>query len=243
MTWLVAETGFFWLGAAPGCSAGLLRIALFPIGCTVPARRKRRFGKQAALGSNSGAPHPAKSAIPTCSWRFRSTVFSRNRSGPAVPSASRFSRLAVFQARLDVRVGQLDQPAERHGVGGSSRPQLHMAHELSAAVQQAGWVRQRRALKEADIHVRTEDIYITEGDIAQACNGTAVMQHFSHLVPALAHHLKPGVRMAPKAPPCSCIHASMAGSRSTAPSNRSNSVLILAGLAGSIHLCDSNCAN
>src|SRR6267154_1293939 len=33
--------------------------------------------------------------------------------------------------------------------------------------------------------------------------------------------------MAPNSPACSFIHASMAGSRSTAPSNRSNSVLII----------------
>src|SRR5580704_4742339 len=34
--------------------------------------------------------------------------------------------------------------------------------------------------------------------------------------------------MAPKSPACSFIHASMVGSRSTAPLNRSNSVLIVA---------------
>src|SRR6266568_9185503 len=34
--------------------------------------------------------------------------------------------------------------------------------------------------------------------------------------------------MAPNSPTCSFIHASMVGSRSTAPSNRSNSVLIVA---------------
>src|SRR5215471_8421315 len=34
--------------------------------------------------------------------------------------------------------------------------------------------------------------------------------------------------MAPNSPACSFIHASMAGSRSTAPLNRSNSVLIVA---------------
>src|SRR5258708_14156287 len=36
--------------------------------------------------------------------------------------------------------------------------------------------------------------------------------------------------MAPNSPECSFIHASMAGSRSTAPLNRSNSVLIIAPL-------------
>src|SRR5258708_11506977 len=37
--------------------------------------------------------------------------------------------------------------------------------------------------------------------------------------------------MAPNSPACSFIHASMAGSRSTAPLNRSNSVLIIAPLS------------
>src|ERR1700675_2187016 len=37
--------------------------------------------------------------------------------------------------------------------------------------------------------------------------------------------------MAPNSPACSFIHASMAGSRSTAPLNRSNSVLIAAPLS------------
>src|SRR5882762_10329077 len=38
--------------------------------------------------------------------------------------------------------------------------------------------------------------------------------------------------MAPNPPACSFIHASMAGSRSTAPLNRSKSVLIVAPLSG-----------
>jgi len=37
--------------------------------------------------------------------------------------------------------------------------------------------------------------------------------------------------MAPNSPACSFIHASIAGSRSTAPLNRSNSVLIVARLS------------
>src|SRR6266851_5200025 len=40
--------------------------------------------------------------------------------------------------------------------------------------------------------------------------------------------------MAPNSPECSFIHASMAGSRSTAPLNRSSSVLIVAPLSRSV---------
>src|SRR5712692_2376963 len=42
--------------------------------------------------------------------------------------------------------------------------------------------------------------------------------------------------MAPNSPECSFIHASMAGSRSTAPLNRSNSVLIVAPLFRDLRL-------
>ena len=55
----------------------------------------------------------------------------------------RFSELAVFDARLYVRVRRIDEPAQLCGVCGRSRPQLHMAHELAGAVQQARRIPQR----------------------------------------------------------------------------------------------------
>jgi hypothetical protein len=51
-----------------------------------------------------------------------------------------------------------------------------MAHELPGAMQQAGRIRQRCAVKEAHVHVRSEYIEVAEGRIAQTCNRTAVMQ-------------------------------------------------------------------
>src|SRR6516225_720042 len=55
--------------------------------------------------------------------------------------------------------------------------------------------------------------------------------------------------MAPSSPGCSFIHASIAGSRSTAPLNRSNSVVIVArlsafGINGTLHPylpCSKSC--
>lgn len=44
-------------------------------------------------------------------------------------------RLAVFEARFYVLVGQFDEPAERRGVDGGCRFQFDMAHELAAALQ------------------------------------------------------------------------------------------------------------
>src|SRR5580700_7554294 len=86
----------------------------------------------------------------------------------------RKTELAVFNARLYIRVRRLDEPAERCGVGGRSRSQLHMAHELAGALQQAGRIRQRCAVKEPHVYVRGEYIDIAEGRIAQTCNRTAV---------------------------------------------------------------------
>src|SRR6266478_5986462 len=69
-----------------------------------------------------------------------------------------------------------------------------MAHELAGALQQAGRIRQRCAMKEPHVDVRGEYIDIAEGRISQTCNRTAVMQKLPDFVPALSHHLKPLMR-------------------------------------------------
>src|SRR5450432_1713072 len=90
-----------------------------------------------------------------------------------------------------VRVCRIDEPAQRCGVCVRSRPQLHMAHELSCALQQAGRIRQRRAVKEPHVYVRGEYIDVAEGRISQTCNWAAVMQKLPDFVAAFSHHLKP----------------------------------------------------
>src|SRR6266705_1670087 len=102
-----------------------------------------------------------------------------------------------------------------------------MAHELAGALQQAGRIRQRCAVKEPRVLVRSEYIDVAERRISQTCNRTAVMQKLPDFVPAFSHHLKPLMRDGSQST-CmlSFIDASMAGSRSTAPLNSSNSVLI-----------------
>src|ERR1035438_715124 len=69
-----------------------------------------------------------------------------------------------------------------------------MAHELASAVQQAGRIRQRCAVKEPHVDVRGEYIDVAEGRISQTCNRTPVMQKLPDLVPGFSHHLKPLVR-------------------------------------------------
>src|SRR3974390_121916 len=69
-----------------------------------------------------------------------------------------------------------------------------MAHELAGALQQAGRIWQRGAMKEPHVDVRGEYIDIAEGRISQTCNRTAVMQKLPDFVPALSHRLKPPMR-------------------------------------------------
>src|SRR5437879_5246054 len=69
-----------------------------------------------------------------------------------------------------------------------------MTHGLACALQQAGRIRQRCAVKEPHVYVRGEYIYVAKGCISKTCNWTAVMQKLPDFVPALSHHLKPVLR-------------------------------------------------
>src|SRR3981189_2220248 len=66
-----------------------------------------------------------------------------------------------------------------------------MAHELAGALQQAGRIRQRCAVKEPHVYVRSEYIDVAEGGISQTCNRAAVMQKLPDFPPPLSPHLKP----------------------------------------------------
>src|SRR6202521_3428157 len=66
-----------------------------------------------------------------------------------------------------------------------------MAHELAGALQQVSRIRQRYAVKEPHVYVRSEYIDVAEGRISQTCNRAAVMQELPDFVPAFSHHLKP----------------------------------------------------
>ena len=106
----------------------------------------------------------------------------------------RLSELAVFAARLDIRVRRLDEPAKSGNIHGHSRFQFYVAHELAIALKQAGRIGQRCALKESHVHVRGEDIDIAEGRISETCNRAAVMQKLANFVSTFSHYLKPLMR-------------------------------------------------
>src|SRR5260370_7218918 len=69
-----------------------------------------------------------------------------------------------------------------------------MAHELAGALQQAGRIRQRCAVKEPHVYVRSEYIDVAEGRISQTCNRTAVMEKLPDFGRAFSDHVKGLVR-------------------------------------------------
>src|SRR5437879_12471081 len=69
-----------------------------------------------------------------------------------------------------------------------------MAHELAGALQQAGRIGQRCAMKEPHVCVRSEYIDVPEGRVSQTGDRTAVMQKLPDFVPAFSHDLKPLMR-------------------------------------------------
>src|SRR5271170_3707181 len=110
----------------------------------------------------------------------------------------RMAGASRFDARLYIPVRRIDEFAQGCGVCERSRSQLHMAHELAGALQQAGRIRQRCALKEPYVYVRSEYIDVAERRISQTCNRTAVMQELPDFVPTFSHHLEPPVRDGPQ---------------------------------------------
>src|SRR5258708_38151847 len=105
-----------------------------------------------------------------------------------------------------------------------------MAHELAGPLQQAGRIRQRCVVKEPDVYVRMEYIDVAEGASPKHATGQPSCKSSRASSPHFRITSNHGCATAPNSPECSLIHASMAGASSTAPLNRSNSVLIVATL-------------
>src|SRR6201987_5217476 len=102
--------------------------------------------------------------------------------------------VSAFNPGLYILIRRVDEPAQRFRAYAIPRSQLHVAHEPARALQQAGRIRQCRAVKEPHIYVRSEYIDVAEGRISQTCNRAAVMQKLPDFVPAFSHHLKPLMR-------------------------------------------------
>src|ERR1700743_3381372 len=116
--------------------------------------------------------------------RIRKSLFTLDPSkAPAFFLVCTPPKLAVFDARFNMPIPRIDKSAEGCGVCHRPGSQLHMTHELAGALQQAGRIRQRCAVKETHVDVRSEYINVAERRISQTCNRTAVMQELSNFVP------------------------------------------------------------
>ena len=71
------------------------------------------------------------------------------------------------------------------------RRELYVPHEFAGALQDSGRIRQRRALKESNIHVCREHVDVGKRRIAQAGGGHTIMHDLADIIAALAHHFKP----------------------------------------------------
>ena len=76
--------------------------------------------------------------------------------------------------------------------------QLHMTHALPSTFEQAGGIREHRAIVEADTRMSLERVDIPERRVTQACDGTTIVQEFSNIGAAAAHALKPHPRYEPE---------------------------------------------
>src|SRR5262245_57514605 len=66
-----------------------------------------------------------------------------------------------------------------------------MTHELAGALQQAGRIGQRCAVKEPHVYVPIDYVDVAERRVSEICNRTAIMQKLPDFIPAFAHHFKP----------------------------------------------------
>src|SRR5262249_45524333 len=70
--------------------------------------------------------------------------------------------LIPFRAVTHIAVGGLYQFRECRRIDFTFRPQLHVAHELAVAFQQACWIPNLGAAKESDIDVCPEGVDVAE---------------------------------------------------------------------------------
>lgn len=69
-----------------------------------------------------------------------------------------------------------------------------MAHVFAGPFQKAGGIRQRRAVEESDVDVRTEDADIGERSILYARGRVAVVHELQDVIAACTHLRKPLAR-------------------------------------------------
>jgi hypothetical protein len=96
------------------------------------------------------------------------------------------------QPHLHVPVCGGDERLEGGGVHRSTPVELHVAHTLAGALEQPRRILERRAMKEADVHVGAEGVDVRERGGADTRGGVAVVQELANVRAAAAHRLEPG---------------------------------------------------
>ena len=142
--WLARRPRFH-IHFTPTGSSWLNLVERFFADITQDAVRDRRFHQRArqfitAIEGSSGAAQRATeyrtSGAPKARRSLlKSSARASRRSRPINYANFSDRTLDLFDADLYVRVRRVDQPAERGGVYGYSRSQLHMAHELACPLQ------------------------------------------------------------------------------------------------------------
>src|SRR5262249_57989447 len=97
----------------------------------------------------------------------------------------------VSEASLDVCVGGYDQVAQSLKVQFLAREQLHVAHALARAFEQAGGIREHCAIVEADIRMSLECVDISKRRVPHTSDRTSVVQELADIGAAATHALKP----------------------------------------------------
>src|SRR4051794_17327767 len=80
------------------------------------------------------------------------------------------------RAIFHIYVCRFYQLSECGGINVTSRPELHMAHELAVAFHHFAWIRKFGAEKEPHVDMGREGIHIAKRRIMDTCSWMAVMQ-------------------------------------------------------------------
>src|SRR5690606_12832350 len=98
------------------------------------------------------------------------------------------------QALLHIGIGGSDELPQSYVIEIASGPELHMAHELARAFQQAFRIGNLGTSKESDVDVSFEGVHVNEGGPAYAGSRMPIMQQLSNIVSASADDLEPVLR-------------------------------------------------
>src|SRR4026209_338957 len=102
--------------------------------------------------------------------------------------------ISLCEARLDIRIGSVDQVAKACSVEVRAGLQFYVPHALAASFQEAGGIFEQCPVEKANVDVVLEGVDVPERRIFDARDGAAIVHQFADVI-ATAPHLcepKPG---------------------------------------------------